>query len=229
LSAYNSNVNHNGKAANTAAAQLAVDNCQGADPNAVANLAQALTDVTNKTKDACLSDAGDGEHMVTSALNQLMTGLLPNKVLQRVKRYLRREARKPFDMNIKSYHMNITRINSEEIPKLTPKFDETQSLAEDKIVDILMCETPKSWQKEMDRQGFDPLGHAPMEVVAFMEWIKSCEEFDSDKKTTKVAASNKGKKKSHNSNGSKGSDQCVLHGNNNTHDTSENKDTSSAS
>jgi len=129
--------------------------------------------------------------MVTSALNQMMTGFLPNNVLQRVKRYLRREARKPFDMNIKSYYTNITRINS-----LPPKFDETQSLAEDEIVDILLYGTPKSWQKEMDRQGFDPLGHTPMEVVAFMERIEASEEFDSDKKTTKVATSNKGKKKS---------------------------------
>ena len=224
LSTYNSNVNQlyrNGKASDVAAAQLAVDNYVGGDPNVVANLAQALTDAGNKTKEAYLSDAGDGEYMVTSALNQMMTGFLPNKVLQRVKRYLRREARKPFDMNIKSYYMNITRINSEEIPKLPPKFDETQSLAEDEIVDILLYGTPKSWQKEMDRQGFDPLGHTPMEVVAFMERIEASEEFDSDKKTTKVAASNKGKKKANDSNGSKGSHHCMLHGNNNTHDTSE--------
>jgi len=132
LSTYNSNVNQlysNGKAADTAAAQLVVDNYQGPDPNAIAANAQALTDATNKTKDAYLTDAGDGEHMVTSALNQLMTTLLPNKVLQRVKRYLLCKARKPFDMNIKSYHMNITRINLEEIPKLPPNFAKTQSLA----------------------------------------------------------------------------------------------------
>jgi len=145
---------------------------------------------------------------------------LPNKVLQRVKHHMRREARKPIDMDVKSYHMNITRINSEEIPKLPPKFDETQSPAEDEIVDILLHGTPKSWQKEMDHQGFDPLGHAPMEVVTFMERIEASEEFDSDKKTTKVATSNKGKKKSSDSNGSKGLHHFVLHGSNNTHDTS---------
>jgi len=226
LSACNSNVNQlcrNGNAADTTTAQLAVDNCQGADANVIANLAQALTDVTANTKEACLSNAGDGEHMVTSALNQMMAGFLPNKVSQRVKRYLRREARKPFDMNVKSCHMNITCVNSEEIPKWPPKFDETQSLAEDKIVDILLCGTSKSWQKETDRQGFDPLGHTPMEVVAFMERIKASEEFDSDKKTTEVATSNKGtsKKKSSDSDGSKGSHHCMLHGSNNAHDTSE--------
>ena len=159
--------------------------------------------------------------MVTTALNRMMTGLLPNKALQRVKRYLRREARKPFDMNVKSYYLNIMRINSEEIPKLPPHFNDTQSLADDEIVDILLYGTPKSWQKEMDRQGFDPLGHTPMEVVAFMERIEASEEFDADKKTTKVAASNKGKKKANDSNGTKGSHHCMLHGSNNTHDTSE--------
>jgi len=216
LSTYNSNVNQlcrNGKTADTAAAQLVIGNCQGGDANVIANNAQALTDAQNKTKEACLTNARDGECTVTSALNQLMTGLLPNKVLQRVKRCLRRKARKPFDANIKSHHMKITRINSEEIPKLPPKFDETQSLpaAEDKIVDILPCRTPKSWQKEMDRQGFDPLGHAPMEVAAFMELIESSEEFDSNKKTTEVAASDKGEKKSSDSDGSKGLHHCVLH------------------
>jgi len=117
--------------------------------------------------------------------------------------------------------MNITCINSEVIPCLPRHFAKTQSLAEDEIVDILLYGTPKSWQREMDHQGFDPLTQTPMQVVAFMERIEASEEFDSDKKTTKVAASNKGKKKSSESNGSKGFHHCMLHGNNNTHDTSE--------
>jgi len=68
----------NGKAADVAAAQLAVDNYRGNNANVVNNLATALTDAGNKTKEAYLGDAGDGEYMVTTALNQLMTGLLPN-------------------------------------------------------------------------------------------------------------------------------------------------------
>jgi len=66
----------------------------------IANNAQALRDAQNNTKEAYLTDAGDREYMVTSALNLLMTGLIPNKVLQRVKRYLRHEARKPFDYRL---------------------------------------------------------------------------------------------------------------------------------
>jgi len=224
LSTYKSNVAQlyrNGKQTDVAAAQATIDDYAGGDAGVIAANAAALTAATNRTLEAYLSDAGDGEYMVSSALNELMTGLLPNKVLQRVKRYLRREARKPFDMNVKSYYMNLMRINSEEIPRLPPHYAETQSLAEDEMVDILLYGTPKSWQKEMDRQGFDPLSHTPMEVVAFMERIETSEEFDSDKKTTKVAASGKGKKKASDNNGAKGSHYCMMHGNNNTHDTAD--------
>ena len=175
LSTCNSNVTQlcgNGKTADIAAAQKEVDDYTGGDPNVIAARVQALTDATNKTMDAYLTEAGDGAYMVNNALNQLMTGLLPNKVLQRVKCYLWRAARKPFDMSIKSSYMNIMRMNSEEIPCLPSHFTETQSLAEYEIVDILLYGTPKSWaswQREMDCQGFDPLTQTPMQVIAFME------------------------------------------------------------
>ena len=165
--------------------------------------------------------------MVEQALNHMMTTLLPNKILQRVKRYLRREARKPYDMDVKTYYMHIQRINGEEIPHLPPNFEKDQSLGKDEIVDILLFGTPKSWQKEMDRQGFDPLVHEPNEVVDFMERIENAEEHDHDKKTVKVAAKNDKKRNGNNnnnkndSNGTKGSKYCMLHGNNNTHDTTE--------
>jgi len=75
----------------------------------------------------------------------------------------------------------------------------------------------------MDRQGVDPLASTPHDVVAFMERIEMSEDFDGDKKTTKVVPG-KGKKKSGYAKGNSdadGSKCCVLHGNNNTHDTSE--------
>jgi len=75
----------------------------------------------------------------------------------------------------------------------------------------------------MDRQGFDPLVSSPSEVAAFMERIEMSEDFDGDKKVTKVNQG-KGKKKSNFAKGNAdadGSKYCMLHGNNNTHDTSE--------
>jgi len=59
--------------------------------------------------------------------------------------------------------------------------------------------------------------------VTFMERIEMSEDFDSDKKTTKVAPG-KGKKKSGYAKANSdadGSKHCMLHGNNNTHDTPE--------
>ena len=123
-------------------------------------------------------------------------------------------------MSIKAYYMNIMRINGEEIPLCPPRYSDAQKLGDDEITDILLFGTPKAWQKEMDRQGFDPLQHEPREVVEFMERIEVSEDYDPEKKNTKTDKSHGGKKKA-SSNGKKESQYCMLHGNNNTHDTSE--------
>ena len=47
----------------------------------------------------------------------------------------------------------------------------------------------------MDCQGFDPLTQTPTLAVAFMEWVETSEEFDSSKKTNKVATSKSKKEK----------------------------------
>jgi len=96
-------------------------------------------------------------------------------------------------------------------------------LSKDEIIDIVLFGTPKSWQREMDHQGFDPLASSPLEVAAFMERIEMSEHFDGDKKVAKVTQG-KGKKKSNFVKGNSdadGSKCCMLHGNNNTHDASE--------
>jgi len=119
--------------------------------------------------------------------------------------------------------MHIIHINSQEIARLPPDFNDAQMLSKDEIIDTLLFGTPKSWQRKMDRQGFDPLASSPSEAVAFMERIEMLEDFNSDKKTTKVAQC-KGKKKSILGKGNSdadGSKCCMLHGNNNTHDASE--------
>ena len=178
---------------------------------------QALTDIT------VLDLQGLGVAIVDAAIQEMVTILFPAKILQRVKQCLRREARKPIDMGVRTYLLHIIRINLQEIPRLPPHFNDAQMLSEDEIIDIRLFGTPKSWQRKIDHQGFDPLASAPSEVVAFMECIEMLEDFDGDKKTTKVAPG-KGKKKSGFAKGSSdadGSKYCMLHGNNNTHDTSE--------
>jgi len=72
--------------------------------------------MTALTDDTVLGILGSGIGIIDSALQELVGILLPNKILQRVKRYLRREARKPIDMSVKSYMMHVIRINNQEIP-----------------------------------------------------------------------------------------------------------------
>jgi len=211
------------RAALIATAQAAVTADDGTNTARRTGLKNHLAAVQALTNETVLAQA-DGIPIVTTALRQLTTILLPNKILQRVERYLRREARKPVDMPVRECLMHILRINSQEIPRLPPNFNnDAHSLGNDEIIDILLFGTPKSWQREMDRQGVDPLASTPHDAATFMERIEMSEDFDSDKKTTKVAPG-KGKKKSgYNKRNldADGSKHCMLHGNNNTHDASE--------
>jgi len=205
-----------------ATAQAAVNRDDGTNVARAQGLNDHLAAMQALTNETVLAQ-NVGAGIVTTALHALTTILLPTKILQRVKRYLRREARKPIDMGVREHLMHISRINTQEIPRLPPHFNATQSLSDDEIVDILLFGTPKSWQREMDRQGVDPLSSTPHDVVAFMERIEMLEDFDGDRKTTKVVPS-KGKKKSGYTKGNSdadGSKYCMLHGNNNTHDTLE--------
>ena len=61
--------------------------------------------------------------VVRDSLNKVLKNLLPNKTLQRVKRYLRCEARKPVDLSVKQHIMHIYCINTEEITHCPPEFD----------------------------------------------------------------------------------------------------------
>jgi len=164
-----------------------------------------------------------GPDVIKDSLNEVVKNLLPNKTLQRVKRYLRREATKPINMGVKQHIMHVYRINTKEIARCPPAFNNTQCLTTNELIDILLFGTPKSWQREMDRQGFDPLAKTVTEVVEFMERIEMSEDFDGDRKVaaaTKKGNNNKNKSNKVNS-GADGFKYCMLHGNNNTHYTSE--------
>jgi len=179
-----------------------------------------------RTKEQHLADANTGHVIVTKAVNTLLTTLMPNKILQRVKRQLRHQARKPLDMKVKTCLLHVNRINHEEIPELPPNYNTAQSLGPDEVSDILLHRTPKSWQREMDRQGFDPMAKTAQEIVQFMENIEMSKDFDGDNKKkiaqaageTKKANSKKATKKNNITSGQK---FCLLHGNNNTRTTDE--------
>ena len=148
------------------------------------------------------------DDMVDLALQQVVTDMLPKKVLARVKRYFRRECRKPADMSIRDFYQKLMRVNSLEIPYLPP-FAPEQTFGTDEIIDILLYAVPKSWHKEMDRQGFDPLLHTVPELVAFMEQVETAEDFDSSNVAKKKATPPSKKKDSSDKRGNK---FCTEHG-----------------
>jgi hypothetical protein len=128
---------------------------------------------------------------VAQALVDTIGANLPYKCLSKVKRFLRRDCRKPVEMKARDYVNSLMRVNNEEVPWIPPAAAR-QSLSDDEIIDIILYGTPKSWRVEMDRQGFDPLDKMIGEVVAFMERIEETE-----------VTSVRDKKPSSNSNGNK--------------------------
>ena len=119
--------------------------------------------------------------------------------------------RKPAGMKVRTYYQALLRINLEELTVLPP-FGANQRLSDDELLDIILFGTPKAWQREMDRQGCDPVGQPLNEVIDFLENIEAAEDFDGTKVETKKKATPTKSK-------DKGSDgyYCLLHGKNKTH------------
>ena len=134
---------------------------------------------------------------------------------------MRRDMRKPPEMKVRQYYQALTRINGSELLNLPP-FNPNQNLSDDEMIDVLLFGTPKSWQAEMDRQGFDPVLSAPSAVVEFMENIEAAEAATFKPTEKKLKTSGKGKKghdKSYDKSEKKPTNYCKHHGYNWTHDT----------
>ena len=150
------------------------------------------------------------------ALNLVLSNYLPRKVLARVKRSMRRDMRKPADMKVRHYYQNLIRMNDEELPNLPP-FQPNNKLSQDELLDILLFGTPRSWQKEMDRQQFDPIEKGLHDTVDFMEGLESTETNEETSKPKTKSLSNKKTKKGNDS--TKAPYYCEQHGANWTHNT----------
>ena len=154
------------------------------------------------------------------AINHMMERMMPRRVLARVKRFLRRDARKPTDMPVRKYFQNLLRLNWEVLENLPP-YGNDQALSNEEIADILLYGTPKSWQKEMERQGFDPMEKTLNQVVGFMERMEATEEHGASSTTVKVAKTAKKKSPSGKPNKGKSEYYCSHHGKNFSHDSAQ--------
>jgi hypothetical protein len=158
---------------------------------------------------------------IAAGLGSLIRYMAPHKALAKQKRWLRRFCRKPADMPIRVFTNHVTRINDDELPILPPFGGSSQKLSGDEVIDIVLNGIPRSWMREMDKQGFDPVEHTLTDVIHFCERMEATEDFDpardggktksKDGKVPRKDSSKKGK--------TEGSKYCLLHGNNGSHNT----------
>jgi hypothetical protein len=94
--------------------------------------------------------------MITDSINKVIAFVSPHKVLEKQKRFMRRQCHKPKDMKTRVFVNHLVRINWQEIVHLPPRFDATQCLPEDELIDIVVNALPRKWIREMDRLDFDP-------------------------------------------------------------------------
>ena len=121
-------------------------------------------------------------------------------------------------------------MNEMELTALPP-YQANQKFNDDELIDNILWGIPKSWQREMDRQGFDPYAvnaagaTEVTRMINFCEQIEAAESHDDDKNThdNKKKGGSPGKKDSNKSKGDdgKGKVYCEKHGWNYTHATEE--------
>ena len=179
--------------------------CRAAQAAAVATAADATARAAEGAKPLASYVT---EQMLREGKREVLRGIIPHEAVAMVKRYLRRECRKPADMKVRTFYQHLLRVNEDELFALPP-FGTNQTMSEDELIDIMLYATPRSWSREMDRQGFDPVVKNLAEVVQFMERIEQSEDFDAQDPKPKAASSNK-KSKTTSGNGS--SKFCLIHG-----------------
>ena len=159
----------------------------------------------------------------TLALHAVLLDAFPYKVLQKQKRYMRRNMRKPSNMKVRTYAAHLTKINREELPELPPFQGNAQSMSQDEMVEIILNGIPNSWVKEMDKQNFDPEVRTQQELIDFCERMESSEERPDTSNNNRNDSQNGSRKKTktgsvtHKKSTGK---WCVFH-ETDTHDTSE--------
>jgi hypothetical protein len=94
---------------------------------------------------------------------------------------------------VRDYYQRMVLINTQELPRLPP-FGNGQSFGDSDLIDILLFATPKKWQREMDRMGFDPLTHSSVELLIFMENCELMEDYDKADKPAAAKKPNNSKK-----------------------------------
>ncbi len=190
------------------------------------------TDAEAQVIMAAVVEPADHDDFITAGLYAILTYIAPHKALAKQKRWMRCNCRKPANMSVREYTNNLRRINEREMCKLPP-FGANQILTGDELNDIVLHGVPRSWPREMEKQGFDPDTKTLVEIIQFCERMEEAEDFgvgrDAQKtKTTtnkvkydKVKYDKVKTDKKEKSSSSGDQKYCLIHGDNHTHDSDE--------
>jgi hypothetical protein len=111
-------------------------------------------------------------------LRELAKNVFPKRALRIQKRYMRRYMRKPREMKMREYRNRVIELNG-YLERFPNSFNAAQKLEEEEITDILEFGTPKTWQKELVKQGMDSTEMTTHEMVEFCERLEFIEDLES--------------------------------------------------
>ncbi len=183
---------------------------QGQQDNTESN-AETIAAV-KKIKEDGIQDTHRKLEHIMRGLRAVLHVAIPANALKKVKRYFRRECRKPADMKVRDFFQCLAYINNEELDYF-PSTRPTNRFTAEEVIDILLFATPRSWQRKMEEHGFDPMDATEQEVLDKMEQFEAAEEFDGDRTSKTVTSNKKSKPNSNKSSG--GGKYCLIHGNGN--------------
>ena len=165
---------------------------------------------------------------------KLTKSIFPKNASRSLKRFLRRHARKPVDMDIEEHTDRIVEVN-----EFLPKFPDVREadggrpavastkLDDDELMDCLEHSVPPSWRTQMDLLGFDCIDSTIAEFKEFCKRVERAEASGDDDKgrsqkddDRKPAARDKRSRSNKDKYARKGGDKfCMLHGYTNDHTT----------
>ena len=170
------------------------------------------------------------QEMIKAGINALVSYMAPAKVLAKQHVWMRRYCRKPHDMTTKVFISHLIRINKEELPYLPPRYDITQRLSNDDIIDVVIHGIPNRWKREFERSGYDPMESDLEALMKQCERMESLDHMDgeqtkksdkSDKTEKSGSLKNRKSHKKHKQSQGNRTGDCVIHGRGCGHSTDE--------
>jgi hypothetical protein len=121
--------------------------------------------------------------MITEGVQAVISYMAPTKALAKQTAWMRRHCRKPNDMTTKVFLNYLLRTNDEELPYVPPKFNSTQKLTRDDIINIVLHGIPRRWSREFERKGFDPMESTLQALMEQCKRMKSLDFMDGEQTT----------------------------------------------